>query len=266
MSSFTFDERPNSRSGTTNPPSTTLEYVAAGSNSADFVRAYAIQATPPAVVVANTVCYRQDVQLTSAGHMLFYVSVPYTQRSEIEWTWRSSSLGGTFHIQASLETVARYAPPGKTARNHGGAINVQPDFTVGGADIVIPACKLVISCKHPTAVFTLAHAKMLTRLTGMVNSAPFLVWDAGEVLFLGHEGADGSKQEATVDYHFACEDNLQNVLIGGIEVAKKEGHDLLWSEFTKDVVGDRPVSKPIAIHIERVYRRIDLAAALGFGR
>jgi len=252
-----------------------MNFVARGSNDAAYVKAYAYAATAAILSTVQGAMYRQDIRIDSAGHELFYVTVPYAPRSESngngntlqagQWTWNVSTTGGSFHIGTSKETVGKFALPGKDAADHKQSINVQPDGTVSGTEIVIPALRLSVTYKHPIAALSLDHSFALSDLTGTVNSTTMFGRPAGELLFLGFEGSDGTDCEAVATYHFAREKNLQTKVIGGIEVAEKQGHDLLWIEYKTDVADSKKVSVPKHIYVERVYEREDLAAALGFG-
>jgi hypothetical protein len=50
--------------------------------------------------------------------------------------------------------------------------------------------------RHRQGIETIPFAKQLARLTGKFNSAPFLAFAAGEVLYLGSTGGDGSNAKA----------------------------------------------------------------------
>src|SRR5262245_24913709 len=65
-------------------------------------------------------------------------------------------------------------------------------------------------------------------------------------------GEEGSDTETEVAYDFACSENLQNVVIGEITVAEKQGWDVYWIEFKQDASGSRPLTQPEFIHVERV--------------
>src|SRR5262245_6293465 len=52
-------------------------------------------------------------------------------------TFSFDTSGGTQHITQSRQTINKYAPPGKTAPDFGGAIGVTHD-SVEGVDITVP--------------------------------------------------------------------------------------------------------------------------------
>ena len=261
---FSFYERPNSRDSTNSPPAVTLRYVAQGEHSSSFVNAYALAGTPAIVVHQNQILYRQDIQLEPAGYDVYYATIPYAQQKKENGSFHLTfdTTGGTLNLKASKQTVASY-PEG--APNHGGAIGVKSNKEVEGADIVIPALKISVHFKHPAGIISIPRIKQLARWTGNVNSDTFLTFAAGEILFLGCSGSEGTDSPTEIGYQFACSENLQNTVIGGITVAQKDGWDVAWIQFKDDVDAGKPIKPPAFIHVERVYERITLATALGFG-
>lgn len=272
---FRFNERPNSVRTTTNPPTYEKQYVAAGESNPNIVRAYAAQLTPSVVSVPEGLLFRDDIAVQEQGYRVFHVTPRYVAQefqkpATGSYKFSFQTTGGTFHITHAREHVASYVASGNAPQHHG-AINVVRNgsgMDVQGADIIIPALKLSIVFSHPLGIVNVNHAKMLARLTATVNSATFLGFAAGEVIFLGAEGSDGSQAEAEVTYHFACEENLEGLVFqnGTITGVNKQGHDLLWVESEPEKDGNNNgVSKVLAVHIERTYKRGDLRLALGFG-
>lgn len=269
MSQFRFTERPTSRRTTENPPTFEFIYRASGTsppNDNVFVHAFARGATPAVVALASgDILYRQDIQIQAEGYDVWTVTVPYAEKGDKpptgQWTFNFDTTGGSFHIKASKATVNSY---GTSPPNYKQLIGVNGD-DVEGADIVIPALKINVTYSHPLGVVTIALAKTLARLTSKVNSTTFLTFDAGEVLYLGSTGSDGTNSAAEVGYAFACSENLQNQIVGAITGIQKDGWDLAWIKWKDDVDADLPVKVPEFVYIERVYERVNLAAALGFG-
>lgn len=264
MPNFVFAELPDSRDSTGEPPTFNLRYKATGTQDEAFVNAYAYAATPAIWGTFYGVLFRQDIRVEPNGFNCWKVTVPYGKGSKPptgQWTFSFDTTGGSFHIKASKETVNSY---GTSPPDFKQLIGVHGD-DVDGADIVIPALKINVAYKHPQGVVTIAMAKTLARLTGKVNNASFLTFDAGEVLFLGATGSDGTQTEAEVGYQFACEENLQNQVVGAISSINKDGWDIAWIKWKDAVDGGLPVKQPEFVYVERVYERVDLAAALGFG-
>lgn len=249
---------------TAEPPTQTRRFRALNTQDQNFVMSSALSMTPASVSTPQGTLFRADIKVDPNGWNNWLVTVPYEKNPKPpqgQWTWSFDTTGGSFHIKASKQTVARY-PPG--ARNHQQLIGVH-DKEVDGADIVIPAMKINAEYSHPLGVVTLQFAKHIRNQTGKVNSTTMFTMPAGEVLFLGGAGSDGTNAEAKVSYHFACEENLQGLVVGTIAGIQKDGWDISWIQWKDAVDANRPVRIPEAVYIERVYDRVDLASALGFG-
>jgi hypothetical protein len=140
---------------------------------------------------------------------------------------------------------------------------------VKGVEIIIPAMKINVQYKHPQGVLTLAKAKFLNNMTGMVNSDSFLTFAPGEVLFLGARGSDGTQSEATVSYSFAMAPNAEGLTIGGIAGVAKKGWEVAWIRYHDTITTadgkDQPTRVPKFVYVNRVYETIPMATALGFG-
>lgn len=259
-------ERPDSRPQS-NSTSETRKYWIAETTDPDVARALVLATAPGALVTLSQTLYRQTKEISlepDTGASLWIATVPYApQQTETgSMKWGFDTTGGTVNIKAALEHMESY-PAG--AEGHQGAIGVHGD-EVDGTDIVIPALKLNVSYSWPKGIITLAQAKAYARNTGKVNSDTFMTFEAGEVLFLGATGSDGSDTPAEIAYQFACSENLQNKLIGGINVVEQKGWHVAWVEFKDgDVAGGKPIKPPKAIHVERVYEEVNLQALLGFG-
>ena len=263
---FSFLPSPRSPlSVSSNPPATELEWVASGIDDSTTVHGYALLHTPNAVAGALGILYRQDVKVVRQGFGLYYVQAPYAPRDRTKWTWDGDTAGGSFNIKASKQHLASYVAPGEVAADHKGAIGKQLDGTVDGVDIVIPAAKWNVQVTMPYGVVTPAYFRFVRSLTSRVNSAPIFGWPEGEVLLLGGRMSDGTEAEATVNLSFAIEENLQNLILGGITVVEKKGHDYAWVEFKQKRIDGQAVTVPKQIDVCRVYDRVNLAAALGIG-
>lgn len=260
---FRFYERAKSRKSSSKPPSVQYKYVATGETSAATVKAYAMAATASVIVAFEGFLYRGNVSVEQAGYDTYYVDVEYGERKleSGSYTIDFDTTGGTVHISASKQTIASY---GTSPPSHKQLIGVNGE-NVDGCDIVIPALKLNVKFKHPQAVITLAQIKALAGWTGMVNSTSFLTFAAGEVLFLGATGSEGTDTETEVAYQFACSQNATGLTIGDIASVAKKGHEYLWIAYKDAVDSSKPVKQPEYVYIERVYDTVDLAAALGFG-
>ena len=281
-------EVPEYAEGSDNPPRRTYSYKFFGSIYEDVVRSYAISATPAVTsTLSSGLLYRDEISTKQIGYDSFSVRVTYAQqkREVGEWTWDFDTTGGTVKATVSKETIGArgwpvYEIPHVPTANvgdpeyypsHKGSIDVQGD-EVKGIDIVIPAMTVGVAYRHPSATVTLAYARFLEQLTGLVNSTPMLGWAPGEVLFLGARGRDGTETEAMVDYYFAMSKNTTSLTIGDITDIVKDGWHVVWSHFretAEDVAAGSTelhgTKVPDFIYIERVYDTADLAGQLGFG-
>jgi hypothetical protein len=228
-----------------------------------YVTAYAASAIPSAVVTNQGTLYRQNIEDHSwnGPHCEFTANFAKQEKQTGSLNWGFDTTGGTLNIKAALSHIETY-PDGNA--EHDGALGVNGD-DIEGAEIIIPAGKINVSFKHAAGFITLAQAKTLMRNTGKVNSAPFMTFAAGEVLFLGATGNDGSDSEAEIAYQFAVSENLQAQTIAGIANVNKDGWDYLWIEFKSGVDAARPVKTPLSVHVDRVYHRVNLSTLLGFG-
>lgn len=269
---FRFDERPNTLRTGQNPPSVEQQYVAAGESNSAIVRAYTMSATPYMVAYGGDILFRDDILVQHQGHQVYHVTARWVRQDQQQkpptgqWKFAFSTTGGSFHITHSRETVSKYP---STAPSYEQAINVVKrdgnDMDIEGAEIVIPACKLTYTYSHPLGVVNEAFARTIASLTAGVNSAAWRGFAAGELIFLGAEGSDGTNSEAEVNYQFAYEPNLENLVYGSITGVSKQGHDLLWVEKKLDTASGKPVVKVLAVRIERCYPRFNFAAGLGWG-
>lgn len=268
MTVFRFTESRDSRKTTTNPPTYQAIYSAAGSADGAYVKAYAIAATPSIVATLDGMLYRQDIAIDPVGWELWKVTVPYASQTRESGSYRITfdTTGGTIHISASKATVAKY--PSGTAPDYKQLIAVNKD-DVGGADVIIPALKMSVHFTHPAAIITVSRIKYLASITGMVNSATFFGFPAGEVLFLGASGSEGTDAETEVTYQFAMSSNATGLVIGAVTGIAKKGHELAWIAYKDalDTPGSTalPVKQPEFVYVERVYETTDLALGLGFG-
>lgn len=262
---FSFNETPASRQSTYSPPSLTLIYKAVGEVDDGQVGSYAIAATPSVVYTAAGTLYRQNIQLDPEGYAQYLVTIPYgpKQKANGSYSFTFDTTGATVTVKAAKEHIASY-PAGDPADPHKGAIGVTANGDVEGTEIVIPALKFTVNFRHPQGVITLAQARHLARQTGKTNTDEFLGFAAGELLFLGASGGDGTETEAEVAYQFAASENVSDLSFGEISGVTKKGHHYAWIEF-KDAASDGQAStQPRRVHVERVYGEVAFATALGW--
>ena len=109
-------------------------------------------------------------------------------------TYQFDTAGGTQHITQSLQTLGKYAPPGKVAPDFKGAIGVTHD-NVEGVDITVPVYNFSETHYIASELVTLAYKATLFSLTGKVNKHVFRGFAPGEVLFVGASGAKRGEKD-----------------------------------------------------------------------
>ncbi len=104
---FEFNERPDSRAWTTDPPSVTYRYKASGEHDDGIVRAYALSATPLVVFADVGTLFRGNLQIEPDGHKQYLVSAPYgpRKRETGSSTFRFDTTGATINVKAAKEHV-----------------------------------------------------------------------------------------------------------------------------------------------------------------
>jgi hypothetical protein len=220
----------------------------------------------PVISTANGVLFVADVRITSTAYNQFDVDVDYLRRpSEAgEWSWEMDGTGRTEHITHSIETIASY--PTSTAPDMKNAIGFDKD-EIQGTDVIKPSAKFSIRFVHPPGFMTIQYANYLSLLAGYVNSQPWLVWDAGEVRFLGPRASDGSQTKSECHYAFEIERNRSNFSVGAITGVIKKGWHYSWtkSELGTATAGGKtyPTKVPKFVYVERVSEEINFSTAFG---
>jgi len=263
----TIDEKFESRRITTGAnPSVELIYIARGSNDDVEVMNAALAAVP----ASYNLMPLQDVSIEPTGELLWSVTVKYAVSNVIPppptggSTFSFDTGGGTIHITQSLATVG-FAPPGKTAPDHKGAIGVDGN-TVNGVDIVTRTYGFSETGYIADSLVTDTYKGNLFDLTGKVNDAPFKGTAAGECLFMGASGSKRNDSDWEINFRFAAAKNATNVDVGGIVVTQKNGWDYLWVSYeqVKDETSNAMVMNPTAAYVEQVYEIGDFSL-LGIG-
>lgn len=207
---------------------------------------------------------RYDVNLERVGETDYWqANVVYRDRPIPRYSFETG--GGTRHIKVGLSHVASYAPTGQDAPNHRGAINVTPDG-VEGTDIIAPVYQFAESHTLSALFVTQAYKGIVYGLTGRTNNKAWRGFGIGEVLFLGASGTTNQEGNWEIDYQFAATPTEGEREIGDVTVPTKRGWDFAWVEFEPalDATAKRLIRRPIAVHVERVYRDGDFLQ-LGIG-
>lgn len=269
--SFSFDEIPESRSGTVNPPTHQRRYRAVGEFDSSTVESAAVALTPAYVDLPHGRLFRQDVQIEEDGWSNYLITVPYGQleREVGSFGFRFDTTGATVNIKAARKHISTYDDSGPLAGDfHKGAINVKEDGDVEGVDIVIPALRLTYTFKHPAGAVNESFARDMARITGRTNELEFRGFEPEELLFLGASGSDGSDADAEVAYEFIGEGEAvgqDTISIGDIKDIVKKGHHILWVEFKDDVDNGNPIRPPWRVHIDQVYEPVNFEERFGWG-
>ncbi len=172
--------------------------------------------------------------------------------------------GGTIRLFASQNTQ-RYPRPGRTAPDFRGLIGVK-DGDPEGVDVTIPALRLNYRYRWPANTITNAYVKAAAGLVGSTCTSSFDTYNAGELLLLGVSGEIVDDTPTEITYAFAASADVSGLSIGDISGIVKGGHDYLWIAYEEEADGaaKKAVKRPLAVYVERVYRRLSWGG-LGLG-
>ena len=260
----TVGERPNTIVATgSSKESEYIIKILTGENSGLWATRALQQAIPSEITHNSRLIYRQPVEVEELADNFWlgnatYVSTKGLGEEDIPPdTYSFDTTGGTQHITNSNHTD-RYGPG--NLPDFKGAIGVT-DNSVQGVDILVAGYKFGKTVSKDNKILTPQYLVALARLTTKVNDAPFLGFEAGEVLFLGATGSieqiNGINVEGRSDItmQFSANPNRENYKVGDITVAKKKGWDYQWVryEYNDDDLAKKLIQKPAAVFIEEVY-------------
>lgn len=245
-------------------PSIDRVYIVRGTASDLAAKAALAAATP----VLYDGLVRQSLHIERLSEDIWEGSVRYGQLQSPEIgdsVYQFETGGGTQHITQSLQTVGRYAPPGKIAPDFHGAIGVTHD-NVEGVDITVPVYNFSETHYIASGLVTPGYRATLFFLTGKVNGAAFRGFAAGEVLFLGASGSKRGQDDWEITFRFAASPNITGLQVGNITGINKKGWEYLWVRYAddEDAAAKVLVKKPIAAYVEQVYQYGDFSG-LGIG-
>lgn len=273
---FTLYERPDSRQQSSDGRTVTYLFNAAGEQSDKEVILQTRALTTRSILTVHGQLWRQDIQLDPVGYQLYLVTVPYgpRQRETGQASFSFDTTGGTVRIRSAILHGASYGPPNAVVppNRHSGSIGVDKDGNVEGVDITVPAMKFTYTFRHPEGYVDEEYALELGRNTGRMNANKWRVFEAGEAMFFGATGSDGTNSEAEVSYTIIASENAQNTVeggdrrltIGNIQNIVKRGHDYLWIEFEDGTANGLATTKPKFVHVEQVYYKMDFKAVFGW--
>jgi hypothetical protein len=262
-----FGSRERSEAFAAGSSSLTLLYWVEGTTDDDVAESALRTELPPSFRALPLRSWKCD----PLGHELWLGKGSYSDRTAPEppdlgeAKFSFDTTGGTQKITQSYATSS-YAPVGETAPDFKQAIGVS-DGKVEGVDIVLPQLKFSLNYRKPQADLTLTYVNTLFSLTGKYNNASFRGFSAGELLFAGAVGSEGTVQDPEITFHFIASPNVTNLSIGnGITVTSKLGHEYLWVYYepAEDATAKRLVQNPIAAYVERVIEPGNFAL-LGIG-
>lgn len=149
-------------------------------------------------------------------------------------------------------------------------INVQPDGTVEGVDILSPI--LTISERHSLTEgqFSPSYRRMLGQSIGKVNSATFREWEAGEVLFVG-ANVGKTNRRWIVNYSFQVRRNRTGDDAIPVELVRpgtgsryvvnidKLGWQYIWTQNGTVKDGENLARGSFTVRVATVYPTMDFA-------
>lgn len=174
-----------------------------------------------------------------------------------DYTFSFDVGGETVTRTVSLDTTS-YAKSGETAPDFKGAIGVvkeKGESKVEGVEVGVPSLKFSIRKRMAQASITMDYVRTLKALAFTVNDDTFLGWAAGELLFIGATGQEGTDSDPEITYHFIASDSVSSLTIGDITSIAKAGHEYLWVFFEdiEDATAEMTVKQPKAVYVEQVY-------------
>ncbi|MCA9179589.1 MAG: hypothetical protein KDB14_34270 [Planctomycetales bacterium] len=260
----------------------TYTYVVLGTNNVTLATS-AVATAAPLVYLANDgqLLVRQEFIPKVTGPNSWDIDVRYGTEDDRKsheipeagfWRFSFDTTGGTHKVTQSLETIHRVeADPADPAPDLKQAIGWDGK-KVNGVEIVVPKLEFSITAYYDPASVTTAYMKTLARNTGRTNSAAWLGFDPGEVLYMGSTGdgdvplVSGARVKPIPLVHkFAASENVINLAVGDMTVPSKNGFDYLWVRYKQIESADATniVPKPVHAYVERVYEKVDFAALLG---
>lgn len=240
-----------------------MKFRVSGADTA--VLAYALVNAASPAMSAGMVKETVDVEELGGGHWDGIVQYGILERSEGSVSWDFEIGTANLKITQALEHVATY---GATDCDHRGAIGVRKDGngqTLDGTDIYIPVFTWSEThCLPYSLVTDQAWLALCEATVAKINDAPFRVWDTGELLMLGISGAKRGEEPVPVTFRFASSRTKRNITVGSgddkIEAIDKEGWHYLWIEYQQKDNSTELVSRPKAVHVERVYDYAEFTA------
>lgn len=236
--------------------SVALRFQVSGSDDEETVLLFA-EGNTPAIYKS---LYRNQVDGELVGPELWEISVRYGATPPPSWNsvtvtpeWSFSIDEETVHVSHSITTVNAYAASG-TAADHKGAINVQPDGTIEGADVGVSALSWSETLYLPWAAWGPGYLQVLQATVTRWNSTAWRIWAPGEVLLRRARGRPAGQAFVSIEFDFAVSPNVTGLAIGAITGIDKLGWDYLWvqSEEVEDTTAKANATRPKYAYVERL--------------
>lgn len=224
---FDSGERTVSRTGS----SQEAKFLAYGSEDTDAVSAFVAANLPPTLPgVFGDVLSWQDFKVSHVGGGVHEVQARYASQAP-EFNFDVST-GGSTKATQSRKTLARYAAPGKTAPDFGGAINCTDD-SVEGTDVPVAQTKFTEKHFIPRASFTPEYKDAVEKVTNRINDAPFRHYKTGEVRFCGMSSTQRGIEdvEGTFSFEVSRDDyGVRSGDLGVVDWAKDNVADIFGED------------------------------------
>jgi len=252
------------------PTSAEIPYAVWGALTSEVARAMAVGASPLTYTVNGIPLFRKQATVEEVGpeaHTIRVFYGPIKPPEQNEYKFAFDTTGGRQKITQSLETINKYAPDGKTAADHKGAIGVT-DTGVEGCEIIVPKFSWSETWQLPIETYDWTYSQTLKAITGKVNAETFRGFPPGQVLFRGGKGTGSSKNPLLIEiaYHFDQSDDVQEQTIGEITGVSKAGWEYLWVQYreTDDTDAKGYARRPVSAYVEKVYQSTSFSS-LGIG-
>jgi len=245
-------------------------YVIDGEVGEDAARIALLAEAPTSVTIGGSVIPRQDGDaevLETEVLDVFEGTVVWAKGGSAPGTGDSFGFrigGQQTHLTHSIATQDSVG-----GLDYQGAMNVRPDGTVAGVDILVPAVTFTMTRTKTSAQLTPTYKRTLSLLVGKVNSDVFEGYQPGELLLSDVSGQQADTgEDIRLTFSFSALENKTGIVIvpgeGGDPdlTVDKKGHEYLWVQYADKLAGGIVVQRPIAGFVEQVY---EAAAYSGLG-
>ena len=253
-----------------------LRWLVSGKNGYLAAEEWAVENAP----VQNQGHRRTRLDIRGLGNGWYEVAASYTNAAFVEPEetgdtggggddGKANSIsidttGGTEHItQANPAGTGTkqtaFAKVGLTAPDMKGALNFEGD-QVRGIDVTVPQFNFTETWTFPSEWVVQNYIATLYSLTGKVNSKPFRIFVAEEVLFLGarFEMQQGGSAVA-ITYSFSARPNAEDLEVGDVTVDFKAGWDYMQVVYETVSADGSIIKRPKFVYVSSVYEKADFS-------